>query len=162
MALVDDDHTSVEQLREAILTGELVDLRTGRPEDDDPARGDEWDARRSVTAALLVDLLTSPSSSGRPRALRLAGVRIVGVLDLEAATLICPLLLRDCSMEQQVNLAEAEAPSVRLPGCHLPGLYAPQLKTRGNLDLYDGFTAQGLVNLSGAHVGGTSTSSVPT
>jgi hypothetical protein len=157
MALADNNQTDVEQqLREAILTGQLVDLRTGQPEQDDPARGGEWETRRVVAAALLTDLLTSPGSSGRPRALRLAGARIVGILDLEATTLICPLLLLDCSFEQQVNLSEAEAPAVRMPGCHVPILYAAQLKTRGNVELDNGFTARG-VDLSGAHLGGNLT-----
>jgi hypothetical protein len=157
MAPADNEETGVEQqLREAILTGQPVDLRTGHPEQDDPARAGEWEARRVVAAALLADLLTSPGSSAPPKALRLAGARIVGVLDLEAATLICPLLLCDCSFEQHVNLVEAQAPAVRLPGCHLPVLYAAQLKTRGNVELGNGFTARG-VDLSGAHIGGNLT-----
>jgi hypothetical protein len=145
-----------DELREAILTGKLVDRRTGHREHDDPMRGAEWDARRTVAATLLADVLTLASNGARrPRALRLAGVRISGVLDLEAATLLCPLLLRDCFFEQPVNLAEAQAPAVRLPGCHIPALYAQQLETRGNLELNERFTAQGQVDLSGAHVGGT-------
>jgi hypothetical protein len=79
-----------QQLREAILTGRLVDLRTRKPRADDPAHGAGWNSQRTVPAALLVDLLTGTEGSGRPRALRLAGARILGQLDLEAAELVCP------------------------------------------------------------------------
>ena len=111
--------------------------------------------RATVPAeSLLVELLTQQSGSQPPRALRLAGARIIGVLDLEATELRCPVLLQDCWFERPVNLAEARAWSVRLPGCSLPGLHAEQLATGGNLDLNDGFTTHGEVNLLGAHIGG--------
>jgi hypothetical protein len=67
---------------------------------------------------------------------------------------LCPVLLQDCWFEQSVNLADAQAPAVRLPGCHLPGLRAEQLTTRGNLELNNGLTTNGEVHLRGAHIGG--------
>ncbi len=88
------------------------------------------------------------------RTVRLRGARITGRLDLEAVTLGCPLLMQDCHLEQPVNLNEARAPVVRLPGCHLPLLAAEQLETRGNLQFDRGFTATGEVRLPGAHIGG--------
>ena len=75
-------------------------------------------------------------------------------LDLEAAELLCPVFLKRCWFDEPVNLAEARVPALRLPGCHLPGLRAEQLATRGNLELNEGFTATGEVRLHGAHVGG--------
>lgn len=74
-------------------------------------------------------------------------------MDLEAATLLCPLSLRRCFFDQPINLSEAHAPSVRLPGCHAPGLDGGHLQTRGNLNLA-GFAAHGEVNLIGARIGG--------
>jgi hypothetical protein len=154
---------TVEELAEhehdivsAIEAGELVDLRVGEPRDDDPARGAVWGAARTVPARLLVELLTAalPPDSGRPRPVRVRGARITGSLDLEACTLTCPLLLQDCHLEEVVNLDEAAALMIRLPGCHLPGLTAQQLRTSGNLELNDGFTVEGKVDLLGAHIGG--------
>lgn len=87
--------------------------------------------------------------------MRLAGARINGQLDLEAAAeLACPLLLRACWFAEAPILDEAQAPTVRLPGCRLPGLSTDQLTTRGNLELNEGLTATGEVSLLGAHVGG--------
>jgi hypothetical protein len=143
------------RLREAILTGELVDLRSGNASVDDPAHGAGWGAERIVSAEILTELLTKPAdSSRRPRALRLAGAVITGSLDLEAVELPCPLLLRGCWFEQPLNIAEAHAPVLRLPGCNMPGLYADQLTTKGNLELNDGFIVSGEVRLAGAHIGG--------
>jgi hypothetical protein len=141
------------RLRSAIVAGQLVDLRSGDPEVDKPATCQEWDPRRTVSAALLADLLTEVQDSRR-RALRLAGARITGDLDLEAVDLDCPVLLEDCCFEKPVSFAEASVPSLRMPGCHLPALNAAQLDTRGDLGLNDGFIADGVVNLRGAHIGG--------
>jgi len=155
MVLADATRAGVDQeLREAVLAGRLVDWRTGDASADDPAHGAGWDAQRTVAAALLAELLINTEGPHRPRALRLAGARIVGKLDLEATKLVCPLLLRGCWFAESLVLDEAQVPALRLPGCHVPGLYAAQLTTRGNLELTDGFTATGEVSLSGAHIGG--------
>jgi hypothetical protein len=155
MALAETTRAGVEdELREAMLTGRSVDWRTGDAEADDPAHGASWDTQRTVAAASLAELLTTTEGSRRPRALRLAGARIVGQLDLETTELVCPLLLRGCWFAEPLILADAQAPALRLPGCLLPGLSAQQLTTRGNLELNDGFTATGEIILFGAHIGG--------
>jgi hypothetical protein len=154
MALAEATRDGVEdELREAIMTGRLVDWRTGDTAADDPAQGADWDTQCTVAAPLLVDLLTSTEGARRPQALQLAGARIVGQLNLEATELICPLLLLSCWFAEPVVLDQARAPAVRLLGCHLPRLAAQQLMTRGNLQL-SGAIVTGEVNLSGAHIGG--------
>jgi hypothetical protein len=156
MAPADERHGGVERhLRQAILTGQLVDLREGDTSADAAARGSQWGARRTVPAGVLVDLLTQGDGPAQPRALRLAGARIVGQLDLEAAHLACPVLLVGCWFEEPVALSEATVPALRLPGCHLPALDAEQLTTRGNVELRHGFHAHGEVNLGGAYIGGS-------
>ena len=142
------------ELREAMLTGRLVDWRAGDTMADDPAHGAGWDAQRTVAAALLAELLTNAEGPRPPRALRLVGARIVGQLDLEAIELVCPLLLAGCWFAEPMVLDDARTAALRLPGCHLPGLSANQLTTRGNLQLNFGFTATGEVRLRGAHIGG--------
>jgi hypothetical protein len=141
---------------DAIEAGTLVELPLGAPVADDPAKGANCGQDRQVRAQLLVELLTGRAGlkDARPRALKLASARITGTLDLEATILVCPLILQGCYFEEAVNLNEAQAPAVRLPGCHLPGLNARQLQTRGSLELDRGFTASSEVNLRGARVGG--------
>lgn len=144
------------QLFEAAGTGALVDLRTGDPDLDDPAQVDNWTSARAVRAELLVSLITGARilDGERLKAVRLRGARIDGPLDLEAATLLCPLLLQDCYFGQPINLKEATALSISLPGCQVPGVDASQLVVRSNLALNQGFIARGEVRLVGAHVGG--------
>jgi hypothetical protein len=155
--LARDELTEPEQqVVQAAGTGALVNLRTRTARRDDPATGASWDATRTVRAKLLVGLLTGEHkpAEGRVRAVKLRGARITGQLDLEGAELDCPLLLQDCHFEAPIDLEEARAPVIRLPGCHVPGLFADRLETRGNLELSEEFTATGEVCLVGAHIGG--------
>lgn len=60
MALAVTTRNDVEaELRAAIWTGRLVDLRTGDAAADDPAQGAGWPAQRTIPAVLLAELLTS-------------------------------------------------------------------------------------------------------
>ena len=144
------------RLVDAVITGTLVDLRVSATELDDPGQAAAWGPDRNIRAELLAELLTGirTPQGGPVRAVKLRGARITGPLDMEARQLACPLLLQDCHIEQAVNLSEATASVIRLPGCHLPALTARQLRTTGDVQLDDGFTARGEVNLAGAHIGG--------
>jgi hypothetical protein len=154
VALVENTRVGVDhELREAMLIGRPFDLRTGNASVDNPAHGAGWDRQRTVAAVLVADLLTDWEGPRRPRVLRLAGARIVGQLNLEATELLCPVVLWSCWFAEPVILDEAQVPALRLPGCHLPGLSADQLTTRGNLELSKGFTATDEVSLRGAHIG---------
>jgi hypothetical protein len=139
----------------AIEAGVPVALPLGVPTIDDPAGGAAWGEDRQVRAQLLYELLTGINGpkEARPRALKLAGARITGTLDLEAATIACPLSLERCFFDERINLREAQVPVVRLSGCHAPGLDAEQLQTQGNLEL-NAFAADSGVSLLGAHIGG--------
>jgi hypothetical protein len=132
----------------AAETGQLVDRRTG---DDDPAGGAQWGPERTVRADLLYELLTGRREP-EPRAVVLRGARIVGALNLEAASLVCPLSLHGCFFDAAVNLNRAEAPALAITGCHLPCLAAEQLQTSGNVEL-DRSTLS-VVSLLGAHIRG--------
>jgi hypothetical protein len=157
VALGYNDLTEPERaVWDAIADGALVELPVTAPAAHDPADGATWGEDRWVRAQLLCELLTERTGPKdiRPRAIKLAGARITGVLDLEAATLACPLTLCGCSFEQSISLYEAQAIAVRLPGCDLLGFNAQQLTTRGNLEL-DGLIAAGVVNLIGARIGGS-------
>jgi hypothetical protein len=123
---------------------------------DDPAIGNTWGRERLVRAQLLYELLVEAGGAAAPpaRHLHLQGARITGRLDLEAATLRCPASFEDCSFEESIVLNQAHAATIRLPGCHLPGLAAQQLETQGNLELHRGFSAGSEVDLEGARIGG--------
>jgi hypothetical protein len=125
-----------DEIIEAVRSGEPVDLNGGE-----------------LPADLLVELLTAPPP-GRPRPVKISQARVTGTVDLEACALTAPLLLRDCHFDEPLNLDDASLLTLRLPGCRLPGLTAQQLRTTGNVELDDGFTCHGVIDLLGAQIGG--------
>lgn len=141
---------------EAATTNGMVDRRTGDPDVDKLTTAPSWDADRSVSAGLLTGLLTGDLDldGARLRSVKLCGVRITGRLDLEGRKILCPVVLQDCYFDEAVNLHEAEAISIRLPGCHVPSFNARQLRTSGDVDLDKEFQAAGEVTFYGAHIGG--------
>ena len=155
--LGDGELTDPERAVEgAAAVGGLVDLGTGDARRDHPGRAARWGSGRTVRAELLAELLTGRRrpDGGQARAVWLRGARVSGVLDLDAARLECPLLLDRCFLVRSVGLRDARAQAIRLPGCHVPGIAADQLRTEGSVELNDGFTATAVISLTGARIGG--------
>jgi hypothetical protein len=155
--LADDELSAPERaLVRAAAVGGLADLATGDARGDHPGRAAGWSPGRTVRAELLADLLTGRHrpGGGQARAVRLRGARISGALDLAGARLECPLLLDRCFLEHPFSLQDARAQAIRLPGCHVPGIAADQLRTEGSVELNDGFTATARISMAGARVGG--------
>jgi len=141
---------------QAAQSGERVDFQVGDKEIDLPKNGLAWSTARTVRAALLGQILTGAGLATRIpiRAVSVRGARITGKLDLDAADLPCPLTLADCYLDEAIALNQASAVEISLSGSVLPALYAQQLATRGDLELSDGFSVDGGVDLLGAHIGG--------
>ncbi|HEX8648868.1 MAG TPA: hypothetical protein VF715_18370 [Thermoleophilaceae bacterium] len=137
-----------EELKTAIVAGRPVRRGAGEP----AAEGHTWGEDRQLPADLLYELLVRPDSDAKPRAAILVGLRITGRLNFESADLQAPLIAHNCHFDAPVNLIAAKAPEISLTACHLPGLAADQLETRGALDLSR--STLELVGLLGAHIGG--------
>jgi hypothetical protein len=125
-----------EEMVARAAVGELVDRGEG------PftlAEMQTWGEGRTVRAAVLRHLLVEGPSLPWPvhaKGVRLRGTRISGHLDLEAATLRCPLSLECCYLDADdpARLDYATASRVTLTGCELAGLTGKMLTTR-ELDL---------------------------
>lgn len=143
------------KLQTAVITGTVVDLRAGDIDLDNPSRGAAWGDDRAIGAQLLAGLLTGDTApqGGRPQAVKLRGARITGSLNLEAAEVGCPLMLKDCYLEEPINLSGASARAIGLPGCHVPALNLEELRAAGSLEL-DGATTHGEIRMSGARIAG--------
>jgi hypothetical protein len=156
--LAADDMTVPEwRLCEAAAVGELLDLQTGRPEDDDPGRGWAWGAGRQIRAQLLYQLLTGwgelDAKFGPAVAVRLQGAAVLDPLRLSLLTLRCPLQLQACYLDGTLDLTKTHGPDVDLQGSHLNRLAAVGLSVTHDLTLR-GCTCDHGVALEGAHVGG--------
>ncbi|GAA1738923.1 oxidoreductase [Nonomuraea bangladeshensis] len=127
-----DWNPAERRLWRAFQEGQELDLRTGVPDEDDPATGPAWTAARRIRAQVIAALLLNgpASASGRVRSLRLTGARVTGRLDLRGAVIDCGLDLVGCFLDSELDLTLASAESVYLNGCRLPELSAEVLRAR--------------------------------
>ena len=91
-----------------------------------------WGEERVVRAEVLRYLLVGDEWPVAAKGVRLRGVRISGHLDLEAATVRCPLSLESCYLDagEPVCLDHATVPRLILTRCQLPGLTGRMLSAR--------------------------------
>ncbi|WP_181787743.1 oxidoreductase [Streptomyces phytophilus] len=133
-----DDLTPPErELWAAFPEGRPVDLRTGDADRDDPAGGAGWGPERTVRAAVLAALLLGahPPQPGDIAALRLAGARIAGGLDLTGAETAHQMRLEHCFFEGEVRLNSATTGGVRLDDSVLPRIDARLARIEGALSV---------------------------
>ena len=144
-----------EEMRARAATGELLDCGAGPF--DLPAM-QAWGEERTVRAAVLRDLLVGGQWPVHAKGVRLRGMKISGLLDLEGATLRCPLSLDSCYLDADdpACLDHATASRVALTGCQLAGLTATAL-TVAQLDLSRSTLRTGPLSLMSANgpFGGT-------
>ena len=139
-----------EKMRAAAAAGEPVHGGEGP---FGPTEMQAWGQERTVRAAVLRYLLINDKWPVDVRGVRLRGVRISGVLDLEAAVLRCPFSLEDCYLpDEPARLGQATASRIALTGCQVAGVLGDMLTAR-ELDL-SGSTLTGTVRLRGASIAG--------
>ena len=137
---------------QAFPKGESVDFREAG--DESGAQGAEWGPQRSVRAAVLrALLLDGPAESGEVAALKVAGARITGVLDLRYATVDSVVRLSHCRFDDVPDLSGAQLKYLNLTGSRLPGLASARVRVDGGLRLTT-CRFDGPVRLGGAQVAG--------
>lgn len=155
--LIYDELTAAERaLWDAFPEGRWVDLRTGVPEEDDPAAGAQWGTERTVRGEVVAALLLGggPTRPGGVAALRLAGARITGALDLAGAEIGSPVWLKWCRLEQPVSLHAATTRTVHITAGRVPGVDAGLARVEGHLDLTGSVLETGSLTLVNAQVTG--------
>jgi hypothetical protein len=164
LALAGGHPGPLEEMRAKAASGELLDYGKGP---FDLGAMQSWGAERTVNAVELRELLVGAELPVHAKGVRLRGVRIIGLLDLEGATLRCPLSLDCCYLDSDdpVCLDHATASRVALTRCQLAGLTASMLTARqvnlsrstfraGPLSLMCANITDELI-CSGAHLKGT-------
>ncbi|WP_031480739.1 hypothetical protein [Streptomyces bicolor] len=137
---------------QAFPRGQAVDFRTA--EDESAVPGADWGDQRTVRASVLrALLLDGPVESGEVAALKVAGARITGVLDLRYATVESVVRLSHCHFDEVLDVSGAQLKYLNLTGSRLPGLASARVRVDGGLRLTEcRFT--GHVRLGGAQVAG--------
>ncbi|MFB6504528.1 MULTISPECIES: oxidoreductase [unclassified Streptomyces] len=143
-------------LWDAFPKGHRVDLSTGMPEADDPAAGEEWGPERTVRAAVVATLLLGGNHdrSGAVAALRLAGTRITGRLDLSGTEICHTFSLEGCRLDEAVNVYGATTGTMAITDSWVPGIDAELARIGGDLDLRRSALEGGPLVLANAHVAG--------
>jgi hypothetical protein len=132
-----EELTSTErQLWDAYPTGRPVDFRTGGAEDD-PENGEGWGEERTVRAGVVAALLLGahPGEPGSVPALRLAGARISGVLELSGAEIGHAMWFEGCWFEAGIGLYGAATRSIEIKAGRLPGLDLTLARVEGSVVL---------------------------
>ncbi|MER5755500.1 membrane-associated oxidoreductase [Streptomyces sp. NPDC002088] len=149
---INDLTAAEERVWRAFATGAGVDFREGA--EGDAAQGDGWGPERTVRAAVLrALLLNGPQEPGEIAALKLAGARITGVLDLRYATTDHAVRLSHCFFDDVPQLYGCRIRQLNLSGSVLPGLVAATLRVDGVLRMTD-CRLRGPVRLGGARISG--------
>ncbi|MHC3468801.1 oxidoreductase [Streptomyces sp. 7R007] len=142
------------QLWDAYPTGRRVDLR---PEgaDADVEHGADWGADRTIRADVVTTLLLGghPARPGAAPALRLAGARITGRLDLGGVEIPHELRFEQCWWEEPVDLNGTVTRTVVFEGSRVPGLDLSRARVEGTLFLRSA-VVQGRLSLINARVAG--------
>jgi hypothetical protein len=86
-------------------------------------------------------------------AVRLAGARITGCLDLTDGQIAFPFELADCLLETPPQLARARTRTLRLTGCSSPGFGGSWTQVDGHLFI-ENCMLSGTLELYGAHITG--------
>ncbi|MFZ3495068.1 oxidoreductase [Streptomyces sp. 5.8] len=125
------------ELWDAFPEGRRVDLRTGLPEADAPSVGAQWGPERTIRAAVVAALLLGANDdrSGGVAALRLAGTRITGRLDLSGAEIRHTFSLVGCRLDEAVRLRGTTTRTIEITDSWVPGIDAELARIEGDLDL---------------------------
>ncbi|MFD9890772.1 hypothetical protein ACFWY9_15610 [Amycolatopsis sp. NPDC059027] len=137
-----------DRVLRAFARGAEADFR----EDSDD--GASWGPERTVRAEFLRWLLlTGKAEDGVVPALRVAGARISGKLDLAGADVPCPVRFHACHFDQLLDVEAARTRQLDLNASVLPGLRGARVRMAGALHL-TACRVTGDVRLAGARIAG--------
>lgn len=124
--------------------------------ENDPSQAASWPASRGIRGEMLSWLCTNPDAVARitHRGVSLEGVRILGDVDISEAKLNSGFFAFRCAFDGACYLTGARMRWLVFNGSVMNSLVARHVQVDGDLSLSDGFVANGLVDLSGATIGG--------
>ncbi|WP_240634114.1 MULTISPECIES: hypothetical protein [Streptomyces] len=143
-------------LWDAFPEGRWADLRTGTPDEDDPAQGGSWGRERTVRAEVVVALLLGANTrqEAAVATLRLAGARITGRLELDDAEIGHALWLDGCHVEDEISMTGTTIRTLCVRYSHLRRFDARLARVNGRF-LIEHSHVDGQLSLIDARVEGS-------
>jgi hypothetical protein len=122
---------------------------------NNPANAANWDAQREIRASLIRWMSVDPDAIRQidPQGIRVLGAKIIGGLNLSLVHVPFAITLRNCAIPEAMELADAEIPSLGLPGSYSGPIHGDFSTVSGRLNLGDGYHANGIVSLQEAAIG---------
>ncbi|MCC3653700.1 oxidoreductase [Streptomyces sp. S07_1.15] len=136
--------------------GAVAGARADEGDGAEAGDGDEpWGPGRTVRASVLAALLLGghPGQPGSVPALRLAGARISGRLDLGGAEIAHRIRFEECRFEEDISFHGASTRTITIAHSRLRGIDAAMARVEGRFDLR-GSTLRGRLSLMNAQVTG--------
>jgi hypothetical protein len=152
-----DLSASEQRVWDAFAKRALVDLGGDADADDrDVASASGWGADRTVRGEVIAALLLGAARAepGRVPGVRLAGARIVGVIDVSDGDVAASLDLAGCHLDAPPDFDGAACRKVRLVGCALAGFTAKQAEVHGSLR-FESCAVSGCIVVRNARVRGS-------
>ncbi|MEI2578608.1 hypothetical protein [Scytonema sp. PRP1] len=145
-----------EKLFRAVVQGKAADFSSDADELNEPAKSDEWNHERTLSADRIVWLCTNTKAREllTYRGICIIGAKVEGYLDLSFATIEVPLLFIRCTFSESISLLQARLRFLSLKRTHVISINATGIQVEGSVLLKDGFEAKGEVRLLGAFIGG--------
>lgn len=141
------------RLLESAQMGDLADFRSGDKEIDKPEKADKWGNERIIRADLLYWSLINKEAVEYISAkwIQIIGAKIKGTLDFRSATLLRPLFLLSCAIED-IILIDSHLPIIDLSGSFIESLIGDALTTTGSV-LMKKIITKNEIRLIGATIG---------
>ncbi|MBW4593844.1 MAG: hypothetical protein KME46_13250 [Brasilonema angustatum HA4187-MV1] len=145
-----------EKLFRAVVEGKAADFSSDADELNDPAKSDQWNHERTLSAERIIWLCTNTKAREllSYRGIHIIGAKIEGELDLSFATIEMPLKFIKCALSNSISLEEAKLRFLSLEGTHVISIDATWMQVEGSVYLRNGFEAKGEVRLLGVRIGG--------
>lgn len=118
--------------------GAVAGARADEGDGAEAGDGDEpWGPGRTVRASVLAALLLGghPGQPGSVPALRLAGARISGRLDLGGAEIAHRIRFEECRFEEDISFHGASTRTITIAHSRLRGIDAAMARVEGRFDL---------------------------
>lgn len=144
-----------EELFRCAATGKQANY-TDEEDPMDPALAEQWGPERAMQADRIAWLCTEREAASLVghRGVRVAGLCLESLLDLDFARINFPLVLENCSVREGIGLRSAELRTLHLVGSYCGALVGEGVTLHGDLILAEGFHAVDRVGLKSALIEG--------